>query len=103
MSLMASSGIEKSKLSALGVAFHEMGEELLLPQPEPSFIEDGCGSSNEIFTVEQSVNVIATGAKELQQRCSCRLEMKRQTWVCLCEALAMRPLGSGSFRASQLY
>lgn len=52
MSLMASSGREKSKCSALDVALYAMGEGFLLPQPEPSFIEDGYGSSNEIFTVQ---------------------------------------------------
>lgn len=52
MSLMASSGTEQSKSSALDVALYAMGEGLLLLLSEPSFIEDGYGSSNEIFTVQ---------------------------------------------------
>lgn len=55
----------KSKSSALNVALYVMGEGLLLPPLEPSFIEDGYGSSNEIFTVQQSVTLIAVRAKEL--------------------------------------
>lgn len=52
MSLMASSGTEQSKSPALDVALYAMGEGLLLPLLEPSFMEDGYGSSNEIFTVQ---------------------------------------------------
>lgn len=52
MSLMTSSGTEQSKSSALDVVLYGMGEGLLLPLPEPSFIEGGYGSSKEIFTVQ---------------------------------------------------
>ena len=73
---MASSGTEESKPSALDVSLYAMGEGLLSPPLEPSFIEDGYGSSNEIFTVQQSVNLIAAKAKELEQRDSFRQEIK---------------------------
>ena len=76
ISLMASSGTEESKPCALDVALCAMGEGLLSPPLEPSFIEDGYGSSNEIFTVQQSVNLIASKARELEQRGSFRQEIK---------------------------
>lgn len=52
ISLMASSGTEKSNPSALDGAFYAMDEGLLLPPLKPSVIEDGYGSSNEVFTVQ---------------------------------------------------
>lgn len=63
MSLMASSGTEKSNSSALNVALYAMGEGLLSPLLELSFIEDGYASPHEIFPVQSSINLIA--AKEL--------------------------------------
>lgn len=62
---MASSGTEQSNPSALDGAFYAMDEGLLLPPLKPSVIEDGYGSSNEVFTVQKSVTLIAVRAKAL--------------------------------------
>lgn len=52
ISLMASSGTEKSNPSALVGAFYAMDEGLLLPPLKPNVIEDGYGSSNEVFIIQ---------------------------------------------------
>lgn len=52
ISLMATSSTEKSESSALDVVLYAMDEGLPLPLLEPSFIEDGYGTSNEAFTVQ---------------------------------------------------